>query len=468
MSESPTLDAIEQHDRNDFTLTRVMVELHRDSLRHVLDGPGKGTWHRWLGGRWRRDITGIETRCAWKSVVAVRRAVVASTNASLVRWTVGAGNDQRLKAMVRLAASAPELVIERLRMDTNPRLLAVGNGVLDLDTLTLREPSPDDLITRGTDVPYRADAPAPTWRKFLSDVFHGDERLIAYVQRVAGYILQGENPEQVFFVFMGAGRNGKGAIVRALHKVLGTLALDANFSTFCGRNPDAGAPRPDLVRLAGSRVVTVGEGRKSEPLNSALVKALTGGDHVTVRDLYAGEITYVPQFTLLFHTNALPETDATDDAFWRRARVVPFEVSFDPDVPALHHMPDDPTVEARIADELPGVLAWAVEGLRKWSEQGLDPTPDAVLAATRRRRSEDDPFALFIDEAEDLPGPGEKVAKAELRRQFEQWCKSNGVFPIPSPQMFGRLAARNGFAPSSARLYIRQGGDESESERMPF
>jgi putative DNA primase/helicase len=468
--KSPTLTTIEGQPRNDETLTRLMVELYRDELRYVLDDARKGKWHRWENGRWRPKIDGVEVRAAWKATVRLREAVAESRDERIGRWAVSAGNEPRLRAMAKLAASAPEFAVERLRMDVNTQLLAVGNGTtLELDELSIRDARPGDLITRGSDIPYERGAQCPTWRGFLADVFkpHGDE-MIAYVQRACGYLLQGANPEQQFFVLIGQGRNGKGVLVRTLHKIMGTLAMDADFSTFCGKGADAGTPRPDLVRLAGARLVTVGEGRKSESLNSGLVKKVTGDDDVTVRDLYASEITYRPQFSLMFHTNALPETDATDDAFWARAQVIPFDVSFAPGVPALHHMPADHTLEPRIAEELPGILAWAVEGLRQWQERGLDP-PDAVRKATQQQRDEDDPFAMFVaEEAADLPAAGDKIKKSDVRRKYEKWCRENNVFPVPSPQMIGRLAQRHGFDSTSDRNYTRSGSVQGNSDPAPF
>jgi putative DNA primase/helicase len=434
-----------------------MVELYRNELRYVLDDAKKGRWHRWEDGRWRPKIDGVESRAAWKASVRLVQRAASSRDDKLRRWAVSAGMEPRLRAMARLAEAAPEFAIERLRMDKDTQLLSVGNGAIELDTLTLRQARPDDLATRGTDVSFDPRATCPSWHKFLADVFqpHGAE-MVAYVQRVCGYLLQGTNPEQVFFVLIGRGRNGKGVLVRTLHKILGTLAMDADFSTFCGKSPGAGAPRPDLVRLAGARLVTVGEGRKSEELNSGLIKKVTGDDDVTVRGLYADEITYRPQFSLLFHTNALPTTDATDDAFWARAQVIPFDVSFAPGVPALHHLPADPAVETRIGKELPGILAWCVEGLRQWQQRGLDP-PEAVRTATRRQREEDDPFAMFVaEEADELPREGEKIPKPELRRRYEKWCRENNVFPIPSAQMIGRLAQRHGFQATSQRNYTRR------------
>lgn len=363
----------------------------------------------------------------------MRRTVAGSRYNTLVRWAASAGTEPRIRAMVKLAASAPEMAIDKLQMDTKRQLLSVGNGTLDLETLTLRAPRPGDLITRGTEVPYLPGAECPAFRQYLADVFspHGDQ-MVAYMQRVCGYLLHGENPEHVFFVLIGGGRNGKGVLVRVLHKVLGTVAVNGSFTTFCGKDPNASTPRPDLLRLAAARVVSVAEGHKERKLNSALVKTLSGDDEITVRDLYAGAesgVTYRPQFKLLFHTNALPETDATDDAFWERPQVIPFDVSFAENVFALHHLKADPTIEARIAEELPGILAWCVEGLRQWRERGLDP-PEAVRQKTQEQRDEDDSFAMFVAETGELPAPGGKIAKADVRRLYERWCRENRV-PVP-------------------------------------
>jgi len=55
-------------------------------------------------------------------------------------------------------------------------------------------------------------------------------------------------------------------------------------------------------------------------------------------------------------------------------------------------------VEQRLKAEIDGILAWLVEGLRMYQEEGLLPEPDAVSLATEGYREEMDPLADFIDE----------------------------------------------------------------------
>lgn len=467
---SPTLSHIETLPRNEQTLARVMVDIYRGRLLYVTDASGRGTWHRWERGRWHPRSDGCEVRAAWKAVEELRRAVASSKDEGLGHWAIAAGNERKLRAMAKLAASAPEMVADRLQMDSDRELLSVGNGTLDLRSLELREPDAADLISRGSDVPYLPDARCPAWLEFLERVFKPHPELVPYIQRVCGYLLSGENPEHTFFVLIGQGRNGKGVFVRALTRVLGSLAAAGSFTTFCGKDPDAGAPRPDLLRLAKARLVTVAEGRKEQRLNAALVKTLSGDDDLTARDLYAGadaEVTFRPQFKLVFHTNALPQTDATDDAFWERAQVIPFDVSFRASVPALVHLPADPTIETRIAQELSGILAWMVEGRRQWESCGLEP-PECVKAATQRQRDEDDPFGIFLEEqGDELPGDGETIAKAELRAKYEQWCFRNHQ-RAPTPQSFGRIARRHGFCPQPDKKTYRRGESGDEGDELPF
>ena len=61
-------------------------------------------------------------------------------------------------------------------------VVTAGNGTLDLRTGQLRPFSPDDLITRATDVNYSPTAQCPRWLKFLDEIFGGDEPLIDFIR----------------------------------------------------------------------------------------------------------------------------------------------------------------------------------------------------------------------------------------------------------------------------------------------
>ena len=115
--------------------------------------------------------------------------------------------------------------------------------------------------------------------------------------------------------------------------------------------------------------------------------------------------------------NHKPVIRGTDTGIWRRVRLIPFTVTFDEDR-------QDKTLPAKLREELPGLLAWAVAGCLEWQlcELGV---PDEVKKATGDYQSEMDAVAQFGDERctvlEDL-----SVRSSALYQAWIAWCKNNG------------------------------------------
>jgi putative DNA primase/helicase len=134
----------------------------------------------------------------------------------------------------------------------------------------------------------------------------------------------------------------------------------------------------DLARLAGARMVTAIEANFNRHLDEAKIKGMTGGDPITARVMRQNLFQFVPEFKLWLVANDRPRVRGTDDALWRRVRVIPFEV----EIPKEEQ---DPSLPSRLRAEWPGILAWAVRGCLKWQREGLD-EPNAVSQATGRWR----------------------------------------------------------------------------------
>lgn len=74
---------------------------------------------------------------------------------------------------------------------THQFLLTVANGIVNLKTGKLLGHERKHLLTHITDIAYDQSATAPTWLRFLEDVFQDDGELIAFVQKAVGYSLDG-------------------------------------------------------------------------------------------------------------------------------------------------------------------------------------------------------------------------------------------------------------------------------------
>ena len=81
-----------------------------------------------------------------------------------------------------------------------------------------------------------------------------------------------------------------------------------------------------VVATASGRLYRV-EAEQGRSLAEALVKRLTGGDKLSARFLYGEYFEFLPSFKLWLGVNHKPNIRGTDEAIWRRIRVIPFAVT---------------------------------------------------------------------------------------------------------------------------------------------
>lgn len=420
-------------------------------------------WHPWNGNRWAEDPTGAAMRAAKQTAdLLLQHASAINTydrdeakqkanekrRDKRVTWCLRSQDVSRLQAMLNAASTEAEIIREIGLFDTDPYLLSVANGTLDLRTGTLRPSDPADLITLGSKVVYDPAADCPTWRRFLGEVFQDDADLIEYVQRAIGYSLTGETREHKFFPMYGPqGRNGKSTIVGRMHNLLGKgLAESASFATFLRRKVDGEQPHYDLAALHRARFVSAAEPQDGAQLDAAIVKNLTGDDLITCRFMYGGFFNYMPRFKIWLNTNHLPRVSAGDEAIWARVAVIPFNVSF------LGR--EDRTLPTRLDSELPGILNWALEGCLAWRKHGLG-TCKAVEIATDRWRADVDIVGAFLDEHYERTDDG-KVEADVLRANYEDFCKQHGEKPLV-PSEFGKELKRHGLVKTTYKPYAYRG-----------
>jgi putative DNA primase/helicase len=167
-----------------------------------------------------------------------------------------------------LIQAQSELPVSPVIFDADPYLLNCLNGVVDLRTGKLREHRREDMMTRQCPVFFDPDAKSPEWEKFLNTALQGNEEVIEFIQRAAGYSLTGDCKEECFFFIHGPGNTGKGTFLTAVTSVLGTYQVCSNFETFLANRTKTGnGPTEDLVRLCGARFVhaqETNEGRRMD------------------------------------------------------------------------------------------------------------------------------------------------------------------------------------------------------------
>jgi len=366
-----------------------LVARHGDDLRYCHPW---GKWLVWDGRRWKIDDTAEVDRRAKETVRSVYAEAAASEDSfrrrDLAHWAAKSEGNSRINAMIALAASEEGIAVAPELLDADPWLFNCQNGTLDLHTGTPRPHSRADLLTKLAPVEYHPDANAPTWAAFLARIMGGKAPMISFIQRAVGHSLTGNTSERVFFVCHGKGANGKTTLLETVQALLGDYATRTPTETLMVKR--AGEATNDVARLRGARFVFASEAEEGQRLAVARIKDLTGGDTMAARFLHHEFFEFRPEFKLWLATNHRPSIRDTNTAIWDRLREIPFNIRIEP-------KDQDKKLPQKLLAELPGILAWAVQGCLAWQRDGLG-TPQEVQDATENYRAEMDDLAGWMAE----------------------------------------------------------------------
>lgn len=404
-----------------------------DRLRYV---PKWGTWLVWDGMRWAPDELGAAMEVA-KAVVetiyAEAEAIPDEDHAKKMRgWAIQSESAARLRDMLRLAQSDPAISVSPGALDRDPYLLNVQNGTIDLRTGHLRPHDAGDLLTKLAPVDYDPDAQCPTWDAFLDEIMARRPSLVEYLQRAAGYTLTGDVSERIMFILHGDTTTGKSTFLNTLHDLMGDYAKRSPNELLIARFGDRGIPH-EVAQLVGVRFTFVSETGEFDRLDESKVKDLVSGDPLSARFLHQNLFSFVPQFKLWAGTNHKPTIRSSDNAIWRRIRLIPFDVSIPEDR-------IDKSLPKKFRSELSGILNWAVSGCLEWQRIGIA-APDIVREATQEYRDSMDVVGLFIHE-ECVTRDGSSESVAAMYSAYKEWAEANGEKPMTKKMLSMRMGER--------------------------
>ena len=366
-----------------------LVRRHGDRFRYCAALGGYVSWSgsSWLpGGQAGRADVEKWAHETVRRIADEARGLRGDDFGRVMEWARTSASAHKVRAMIECAR--PYVTEPASVFDQADDLLNLPNGTYDLRRHEFGEHRRDDLITQSTVVPYDPRADAPLWLRCISDWFRGDADTIAYVKKLVGISLWPTAEEHVLVLFFGPGRNGKSTFLNTLRWMLGDYAQTADFSTLTARDPKDHGPRDDLAALRAARFVVAIEAERHVRLSEKTVNAATGGDEITCAAKYGHTFSYTPKFKLWLAVNALPKAPAEGEGFWARIK----RVDFRPTIPKGER---DPQLKEKLKAEGPGILNWALAGLRAYQQDGLGDCP-AVEAATARYRADNDAFSRFF------------------------------------------------------------------------
>lgn len=311
--------------------------------------------------------------------------------------------------------------------DRDPgEIVACTNGLLHVGTRDLLPLNPRYFNRVAVPFDYDPAVPEPAaWLKFLGELWPDDPASIDLLREFFGYVLSGRTDMHKILLIVGPTRSGKGTIARVLAALIGkgnvagpTLAsLGTNF----GLAPLLGKP---LALVSDARL---GNGDAHQVVERLL--SVSGEDMLTIdrkyREPWTGKLP--ARFVVL--SNELPRFGDASGAIAHRFVVLNLAHSW------LGR--EDRTLTGKLLAELPGILAWALDGLDQLAANGSFTEPQASVDAITALQDLVSPTSAFVRDECDV-GVAHEVLVDDLFGAWKSWCDENGRARPGTVQSFGR------------------------------
>ena len=315
----------------------------------------------WQGGRYRAIDAGdirAEVRTFLDGALVNRKGTIGPflPDTKSTNETVGA-----LEAVAHLDSDVSPPCWLDGRGDPSPSaLISFPNGLLDWRAEKLLPAAADFFTQHACGFAYSADAAEPArWLKFLDEIFDGDAEAIATLQEIMGYLLTGDTHLQKMFLLVGPLRSGKGTITGVMRGLLAPGAV-------CGPTMASFAGEFGLQPLLGRTLAIIDDLRLGTHSDKSVITerllSITGEGELSVSRKYLPPWQGQIRIKFLIVSNEVPAFADDSGAIASRFVSLTTRRSF---IDA-----EDLDLAKKLKAEWPGILLWALVGLRRLYERG--------------------------------------------------------------------------------------------------
>lgn len=315
-----------------------------------------------------------------------------------------------------------EAAVEMLRLvvpiisevDSKRDFLNLENGMFDLKSFQLLPHSPKFFSTIQIPMNFSPESVCPLFEKTVSQIMSGDAAKIAVFQELFGYLLSPDTCIHKVFFLYGEGANGKSLLLDVVSIVLGKENI-SNVSL-----GDLSKPFYRAALVGKTANISTENEISRRGFNSQYVKSISSGDPIQAECKYKDPISVKPTCKLVFAVNTLPTSMDSSFGLLRRIFILPFNERFEGEKADLH-------LVEKIKKELPGILNWALVGLKRLRENNYRFTKCTEIEEAVDQYQRESNFLLeFMKETLSAGTYDQRVGKNEFLEAFDYWCRQNG------------------------------------------
>lgn len=326
--------------------------------------------------------------------------------------------------------------IERKDMEPPINIIALKNGLFNLDSNQLEPFSEKYFFLNTLPVVYDPAADCPEFKKFLSEVVEPDE--VEIIFECFAYTLYRAYPIQQAVVFYGNGANGKSVLLHALKMFLGRENISGVPLQALGNN------RFSSARLF-QKLVNIDSDLSPKMLSdTTCFKRATGEDPVSGEKKNQDGFDFDNYAKFFFAANKLPKSPDDTDAFFRRWFIIPFEKYFDE-----QHRDPDKKHKISTPSELSGILNEALKRLKPLLARNHFSTTKSIENLRNDYLEIADPVRIFAEMYLEKDATGYAV-KDDMFVAYGQFCNEKDIVePMARNAFFRKISdmiptARNG------------------------
>lgn len=317
--------------------------------------------------------------------------------------------------------------------------VAVGNGILNLETMEIIPFTPNIVIKNKVNYCYNVGAKNEPMEHMLDRITCGDAEMRLLLEEMVGYTLLRRNELGKAFILTGGGSNGKSTFFECIIRLLGKENISSVSLEELGH-------RFKTYQLEG-KLANIGDDISNKYIeDNSTFKKLATGEAVNVERKGRDAYDMHNYAKLIFSANELPRINDYSEGLKRRIIFIPFKAKFkrtDKDF--------DPFIgdKLRSKEAMEYLLKVAVNGLRRLLINGGFTSSEACDNVWREYEAINNPILAFVDEVDVV---NESCKDAYLK--YATWCVDGGLKNVSKP-IFGRELKKLGY--NSDRV-IKKGG----------
>lgn len=308
-----------------------------------------------------------------------------------------------------------------------PNLIAVKNGILDLNTKELKPFDPNKKFFSKLSIDYIPNKKCKSIKDFFDSLFKNKEE-VKVIQEIFGFLLYKEYFLEKAIMMLGSGRNGKGKTLELMKRFIGVencaeISLESMEKDIYG----AGELFKKSANLCGDL-------SKGALKHTGEFKKLTGRDLLSAPRKFKTRVQFVNYAKMIFSCNELPYTYDITEAFFNRWLILDFPFTFLPQQ-EIDLLDDDENIKLRdpniidkisTEEEMEGLLNWAIEGLdRLRDKKSFSFSPSTEETKNKWMRKSNSCLAFVMDYVEE--NPEGYVIKSDFKRFYTAYCREHKI-----------------------------------------